>query len=93
MKKNENVDTKELNEVITLSKRILKILYFVFIAVLILAGIIAVQRLNIFPVVLDILRVISPFFIGFVFAWLLRPLVLKLNKKINNNALSSIIVF
>lgn len=93
MKKNENVDTKELNEVITLSKRILKILYFVFIAVLILAGIIAVQRLNIFPVVLDILHVISPFFIGFVFAWLLRPLVLKLNKKINNNALSSIIVF
>lgn len=93
MKKNENVDTKELNEVLTLSKKILKILYFVFIAILILAGIIAIQRLKIFPIVLDILRVISPFFIGFIFAWLLRPLVLRLNKKINNNALSSIIVF
>lgn len=89
----KEVDKKELNEVIGLSKRILKILYFVMIAVLILAFIIAVQKLNLFPIILSVLKVVSPFFIGFVFAWLLRPAVLWLNKKTNNNTLSSIMVF
>lgn len=92
-KVDKEVDKKELNEVITLSKRMLKILYFVMIAILILAFIIAVQKLNIFPIILDVLKVVSPFFIGFVFAWLLRPIVLWLNKKTNNNTLSSIMVF
>ncbi len=92
-KLNKEVDKKELNEVITLSKKILQILYIVFIAVIILAGIVALRILNIFPILLDILKVVSPFFIGFAFAWLLRPVVFRLNKKINNNTLSSIIVF
>lgn len=91
--KHDNLDTKELNEVIGLSKRILKILYYVFIVVLILAVIIALQKLNIMNIIKDILIVISPFFIGFAFAWLLRPIVLRLNKTTKNNALSSIIVF
>ena len=89
----KDINKTELNEVISLSKRLLKILYYVFIAFLILAGIVAIQKLNIVSVVLDFLKVIAPFFIGFVAAWLLRPLVLKLNTKTNNNTLSSIIVF
>ena len=84
---------KDLNEILSLSKRILKILYIVFIACLVLAGIIACQKLNVLGVLFDFLKVISPFFIGFVLAWLLRPLVLKLNEKTHNNTLSSIIVF
>ena len=92
-KLDKEVDKKELNDVITLSKKILQILYIVFIAVIILAGIIALRMLNVFPIILEVLRVVSPFFIGFAFAWLLRPIVLRLNKKINNNTLSSILVF
>ena len=89
----KDVNKTELNEVLSLSKRILKILYFVFIAVLVLAGIIAIQKLNIIGIVLEFLKVISPFFIGFVVAWLLRPLVIRLNEKTHSNTLSSIIVF
>ena len=89
----KDVNKTELNEVLILSKRILKILYFVFIAVLVLAGIIAIQKLNIIGIVLEFLKVISPFFIGFVVAWLLRPLVIRLNEKTHSNTLSSIIVF
>lgn len=89
----KEVNKNELNDVISLSKKILKILYIVFIAFLVLVIIIAVQRLNILGIILEFLKVIAPFFIGFVIAWLLRPLVLKLNKKINNNTFSSIIVF
>jgi len=89
----KEVNKNELNDVISLSKKILKVLYFVFIACLVLASIIACQKLNVFGIVFEFIKVISPFFIGFVVAWLLRPLVLKLNEKIHNNTLSSIIVF
>ncbi len=89
----EKINKGELNEVIGLSKKILKLLYIVFIAMLILVGIIACKELLVHKIILDILKVISPFFIGFVLAWLLRPVVKKINKKINNNTLSASIVF
>ena len=92
MKDNKEVNKKELNEVVSLSKKILKMLYIVFIAVLVLASIITVQKLNVLNVVLDFFKVISPLFIGFSIAWLLRPVVLKLNKKLNNYVLSEVIV-
>ncbi len=89
----KEINTKELNDVIGLSKKILKILYFVFIACLILASIIAIQKLNILNILLDFLSVISPFFIGFVLAWYLRPLALKLSEKIHSKTVSAIIIF
>ena len=91
--KDNDVNKNELNDVISLSKKILKILYIVFIAVLILSSIIAIQKLNILGVVFEFIKVIAPFFIGFVVAWLLRPLVLKLNNKTKNNTISSVIIF
>ncbi len=93
MKNKKEINTEELNEVIGLSKKILKILYFVFIACLILAVIIALKQLTVMTFLLDLLKVISPFFIGFVLAWLLKPLASKLNKYIKNNTISAIIVF
>lgn len=93
MKKSDDLNKAELNEVISLGKRILKILYIVFIASLILVAIIGCKYLNVFGFIIDLLKVVSPFFIGFVIAWLLRPLVLKLTEKLKNNTLSSIIVF
>ncbi len=89
----KDVDKKELNEVILLVKKILKILYVVFIACLILAGIIVLQKLRVLGIIQDFLSVISPFFIGFVIAWLLRPLVVKLNQKLKNNTASAMLVF
>jgi len=93
MKKEKDINKNELNDVIILTKKILKILYIVFIAILVLAGIVLGQRWNIIGILLELIKVIAPFFIGFVVAWLLRPLVLKLNEKTNSNTLSSIIVF
>ena len=89
----KDVNKTDLNEVLSLSKKILKVLYIVFIVVIVLASIIAIQKLNILGVVFEFIKVIAPFFIGFVVAWLLRPLVLKLNKKVNNKTLSAVIVF
>lgn len=92
-KVNNDINKEDLNDVISLSKRLLKILYIVFIAILVLAGIVAIQKLSILTIFFEFIGVIAPFFIGFVIAWLLRPMVLKLNKKTENNALSSIIIF
>ncbi len=89
----KDINTKDVNEVLSLTKKILKILYFVFIACLILAVIIAIKQLKIMPIFTDLLKVISPFFIGFVLAWLLRPITIKVSQKIKNNTLSAILVF
>ena len=89
----KDINTKDVNEVLSLTKKILKILYFVFIACLILAIIIAIKQLKIMPIFTDLLKVISPFFIGFVIAWLLRPITIKVSQKIKNNTLSAIMVF
>lgn len=91
--RDKDVNTKDLNEVIGLTKKILKILYVVFVACLILAIIIAFQKLHLLSIILEFIGVISPFFIGVVIAWLLKPLVTRLNKKIKNQTLSAIIVF
>ena len=92
-KKDCELNKTELNDVISLSKKVLKVLYIIFIGLFLLALIIACQKLSVFKFILDFLSVISPLFIGFIIAWLLRPIVLKLNTKTNNNALSSILVF
>ncbi len=89
----KDINTNDVNEVLSLTKKILKILYFVFIACLILAIIIAIKQLKIMPIFTDLLKVISPFFIGFVIAWLLRPITIKVSQKIKNNTLSAIMVF
>lgn len=78
-KKNINdesqINVKRVNEVISLSKKVLNAIYVILIAV----GIYLVTRLSkewkIFDFILTILRVVSPLFIGLVTAWLLNPVV------------------
>ncbi|MBE6154960.1 MAG: AI-2E family transporter [Firmicutes bacterium] len=80
-KKTKGIDNKEVNDVVTLAKKILKILYVVMIAAIILFGTIILKQLNIWNLLLTFLKVLSPLFIGFVIAWLFNPLVKKLNNK------------
>ena len=80
-KKTKGIDNKEVNDVVTLAKKILKILYIVMIAAIILCGTIILKQLNIWNLLLTFLKVLAPLFIGFVIAWLFNPLVKKLNNK------------
>lgn len=77
MENNQN----EVSEVVSLTKKILKLLYIVMIVAIILCGTIILKNLNIWHLLLTFLKVLSPLFIGFVIAWLFNPLVKKLNKK------------
>ncbi len=92
-KKKENIDYENLNDVISLSKRILKVLFVIVILAIVLLGIYLCRELKIFDIILNILKVISPLFIGIIIAWLLNPIVKYLNKKGIKRSIASIFVF
>lgn len=91
--KKEELNYHNLNEVIGLSKKMLKILYTCVILAIIVFIIILFKNLEIFKVLGSILGVISPFFIGLVIAWLLDPAVTYLQKKNVKRSIGTIVVF
>lgn len=92
-KKFKEVDPKEVNEVVSLTKKILKLLYIVMIVAIVLCGTIILKNLNILHILFAFLKVLSPLFIGFVIAWLFNPIVKKLNKKGIPRIIGSLIVY
>lgn len=78
---NKNNDKNNLSDIIGTSKKILNILYIlliVFGAYLILK---LIKEVRILDFLIIILKVLLPFFIGVVIAWLLNPFVKWLEKK------------
>lgn len=78
---NKNIDKENLNEVISISKKILKLFYILLIvagAYILLRIVKELQILNIF---LSILKILTPLFIGIIVAWLLNPFVKWLGTK------------
>ena len=92
-RKKEVVDVENLNNVIVLTRRILSVLFIVIILLLVFLAIVLFSRLKILKIVVDILSVVAPLFIGFVVAWLLDPLVTYLTKKNVKRSLASVFVF
>lgn len=91
--KKEKVDTEKLNEAITIGNKILKLTYALIIIALMGGTIFLLRTLNIFPIIGTLLGVISPFFIGFIIAWLLNPIVNKLTDHGMKRGLATVIVF
>ncbi len=94
MKKNDNeIDNKGVNEVVSLTKKILKLLYIVMIVAIILCGTVILKNLNVWHFLFTLLKVLSPLFIGFIIAWLLNPIVTKMSKKGIPRIIGSLIVY
>ena len=93
LNKKKEVNTKDLNEVISTSKKILNVLYVFMIIGIIFIAIFTAVYLKIPKLLVNILGVISPLFVGFVIAWLFNPLVKKLTNKGINRILSALIVY
>lgn len=93
MLRKNKIDNDGVNEVISLSKNILKLLFIVLVIGIILASIIVCQKLGIFVLVGTVLKILTPFFIGFIIAWLFSPLVNKLTKKGMSRILASILIY
>lgn len=92
MKKNE-LDYKNLNDVIYLAKNILKIMFICLILAIVVVSLILLKEIKIFAILWTIVKVSAPFFIGLVIAWLLDPLVSFLQEKGVKRPIGAVFVF
>ena len=93
LKKSNNVDKDSLNELIHLSKNLIRVFYVITIVGIILGILIALQKLELFSMFKGVVKVISPLFVGFIIAWLVNPLHRRLVSKGLNKYLSAILIF
>ena len=92
-KQTDNIDYERLNEVIFISKKILKIIYFLAIVLGIYVGIKIFQELNLKQIVFIVLDTISPLFIGIFIAWLFDPIVKFLSRKRIRRGFGTVFVY
>ena len=81
-KKNQTIDVKNVDKLVILSKRVLKVIYYIMILLLIILITEIFNKWHIFKIIVDVFGIILPLFIGFIIAWLLDPLIKKITKKI-----------
>jgi len=91
--KGNKLNYGKLNQVIKVSHRVLKILYFLAIIACIFTIIIVAKELKLLTFILSILKVLSPLFIGLVIAWLFDPVVTFFKKKGVKRIFSVIIIY
>ena len=77
----KRLNTGKLNQLIGLGNNIGKILYILFIILLIYVITLIFREWKILSIFGKILSIISPLFIGWFIAWLLNPLVKKMTSK------------
>lgn len=89
----KEINKRELNEVITLGKKILQILYvLVFIACIYIITIVC-KEWKIWQFMITLLKIVFPLFIGIGIAWLFDPFVKWLNKKGIRRGLGTLITY
>ena len=77
----KNIDKNNLNDVISISKKILRLFYIILIVVGAYVLLKIFKELNFFGIILSTLKILSPLFIGITVAWLLNPFVKWLESK------------
>lgn len=92
-KKKNEINIENVNEVVSLSSKILHILYVAMIIACVLIVTILVKEWGILTFLFTILKILAPLFIGFVIAWLFNPLVKKLEGKGIPRIAGSLIVY
>ncbi len=95
LKKSEDkkVSSKKINELVGTGNKILKIMYILFVILLVYVLGLIFKEWHILTFFGKILSIISPLFIGWFIAWLLNPLVEKLTKKGIKRGLSVVIAY
>lgn len=91
--KKEHLNVEELNNVINKGSKILNLFYILMIIGLIGLGLVIINALGILPILITILQIMSPFFIGFIFAWLLNPLINMLQDKGMKRSMAVVLVY
>lgn len=92
-KKEEKVSTEKINDVLGLTKKILKLVYIFMFLIGIYAATLVCKELKIVSFLLSFIEILSPLFIGIIIAWLLEPMIIRLQKKGVNRVLGTVIVY
>ena len=92
-KDNEKLDIPKLNEIIKVSRNILKIMFAFMIIGLILVTTYLIKEWKLLNFLGTVLSILSPFFIGIIIAWLLDPIVTWLQKNGFKRAIATVMVF
>ena len=87
------INTTRINELVGTGNKILKILYVLFSILLLYVLGLILKEWKIFTTIIKILKIISPLFIGWLIAWLLNPLVKRLQNRGMKRITSVIIVY
>lgn len=92
-RKKDKLDIEGLNDVIFITRKILKIGFVFAIISLIFLATVLIKEWSILKILKDFLVVISPVFIGLIIAWLLDPVVRWLQGKKMPKIVSCILVY
>ena len=92
-KKNDELNIEKINDSVSLLNKILRIMFVLIIIIGAYLGIKLIQELKIKDIIIDILKIIAPVFIGLFVAWLFDPLVKKMQRKGIKRGIGAIIVY
>lgn len=90
---NEKIDTKNLNEMIKSGSKILKVLFVLIVIIGVYSVTLILKEWKILAFILLLFKILSPFFIGLIIAWLLDPCVKFLNRRGINRVLGTVLVY
>ena len=94
MKDDKKVNIKNINEITSIGKRILRILYFLLIVLAVYVLTLVNKEWKIFKFIWNVISVISPLFIGILIAYLFNPLVRRISAKFKvSRTISTSIVY
>ncbi len=92
-KPTDKIQYRNLNELIKLSRNFMRLLYYVSILAFIVLITYIFKEWKLFQIVISILGIIVPLFIGIVIAWLFDPIVTMLQKKGVKRILGAALVY
>ena len=90
--KKDKINYDDVNEMASIGKKILKILYILLIVLGIYALTLINKEWKIFGFIWSFIKVISPIFIGITIAYLLNPLITRMTAKKKLNRLAATII-
>lgn len=89
----DEINKRKVNNLLTQGNRLLSLLYILLIIITVYVITLIGDKLQIMPFILTLLNILSPLFIGIVFAWLFNPIVTWLQKYKIKRIFGSLIVF
>ena len=93
VEKKKEINIQNLNSVIKISKKLLKVAYMIMLLLLLVLITSICQKWHVLQFLGELLAVIAPLFIGFVIAWLVDPIIKRLTSTKMSRAFASVVVY